>query len=84
MISLSLFGQTLNIFSQIGMIMLVGLLGKNAVLIGVNDSFGGDTDFQDMIISARSVPLPLMAPGLAVAGAFFAYRRKRQTRQTVA
>jgi len=49
---------------------------SNAVLIGVNDSFNGDTDFQDMIISARPVPLPLMAPGLALAGAFFAYRRK--------
>ncbi|MEI6427292.1 MAG: hypothetical protein WCO45_02725 [Pseudanabaena sp. ELA607] len=52
---------------------------KNAVLIGVNDSFNGDTDFQDMIVSARAVPMPLLAPGLAVAGAFFAYRRKRQT-----
>jgi multidrug efflux pump len=31
--SLSLFGQTLNIFSQIGMIMLIGLVTKNGILI---------------------------------------------------
>ncbi|HMC99196.1 MAG TPA: efflux RND transporter permease subunit, partial [Ferruginibacter sp.] len=33
LISLWLFGQTLNIFSQIGMIMLVGLVTKNGILI---------------------------------------------------
>ncbi len=33
MISLWLFGQTLNIFSQIGMIMLIGLVTKNGILI---------------------------------------------------
>ncbi len=32
-LSLSLFGHTLNIFSQIGMIMLVGLVTKNGILI---------------------------------------------------
>jgi len=32
-ISLYLFGQTLNIFSQIGMIMLIGLVTKNGILI---------------------------------------------------
>lgn len=32
-ISLFLFGQTLNIFSQIGMIMLIGLVTKNGILI---------------------------------------------------
>jgi hydrophobe/amphiphile efflux-1 (HAE1) family protein len=32
-ISLWLFGQTLNIFSQIGMIMLIGLVTKNGILI---------------------------------------------------
>jgi hydrophobe/amphiphile efflux-1 (HAE1) family protein len=32
-IALSLFGQTLNIFSQIGMIMLIGLVTKNGILI---------------------------------------------------
>jgi multidrug efflux pump len=32
-ISLSMFGQTLNIFSQIGMIMLIGLVTKNGILI---------------------------------------------------
>lgn len=32
-ISLHLFGQTLNIFSQIGMIMLIGLVTKNGILI---------------------------------------------------
>jgi len=33
MISLSVFGQTINIFSQIGMIMLIGLVTKNGILI---------------------------------------------------
>ncbi len=33
MISLKLFGQTLNIFSQIGIIMLIGLVTKNGILI---------------------------------------------------
>jgi multidrug efflux pump subunit AcrB len=32
-LSLSLFGHTLNIFSQIGMIMLIGLVTKNGILI---------------------------------------------------
>ncbi len=32
-ISLVIFGQTLNIFSQIGMIMLIGLVTKNGILI---------------------------------------------------
>ncbi|MCF8245588.1 MAG: efflux RND transporter permease subunit [Saprospiraceae bacterium] len=32
-LSLQLFGQTLNIFSQIGMIMLIGLVTKNGILI---------------------------------------------------
>jgi multidrug efflux pump subunit AcrB len=33
LISLWMFGQTLNIFSQIGMIMLIGLVTKNGILI---------------------------------------------------
>lgn len=33
MLSLYLFGQTINIFSQIGMIMLIGLVTKNGILI---------------------------------------------------
>ena len=32
-ISLKMFGQTLNIFSQIGIIMLIGLVTKNGILI---------------------------------------------------
>jgi multidrug efflux pump len=32
-LSLYLFGETLNIFSQIGIIMLIGLVSKNAILI---------------------------------------------------
>src|SRR5204863_4265195 len=32
-LSLELFGQTLNIFSQIGVIMLIGLVTKNGILI---------------------------------------------------
>jgi hydrophobe/amphiphile efflux-1 (HAE1) family protein len=33
MISLKIFGQTLNIFSEIGMILLVGIVTKNGILI---------------------------------------------------
>jgi len=33
LLTLYLFGQTLNIFSQIGMIMLLGLVTKNGILI---------------------------------------------------
>jgi multidrug efflux pump len=33
LLTLYVFGQTLNIFSQIGMIMLIGLVTKNAILI---------------------------------------------------
>ena len=33
LLSLALFGQSLNVFSQIGMIMLVGLVAKNGILI---------------------------------------------------
>jgi HAE1 family hydrophobic/amphiphilic exporter-1/multidrug efflux pump len=33
LLSLWVFGQTLNIFSQIGMIMLIGLVTKNGILI---------------------------------------------------
>lgn len=33
LISLILFGQTINIFSQIGMIMLIGIVTKNGILI---------------------------------------------------
>lgn len=33
LLSLSIFGQTLNIFSEIGMIMLIGLVTKNGILI---------------------------------------------------
>jgi len=33
LLSLWMFGQTINIFSQIGMIMLVGLVTKNGILI---------------------------------------------------
>lgn len=32
-LALSIFGQTINIFSQIGMIMLIGLVTKNGILI---------------------------------------------------
>ncbi len=33
MLTLSIFGQTMNIFSEIGMIMLIGLVTKNGILI---------------------------------------------------
>lgn len=51
-----------------------------ALVIGVNDVFTGDKDYNDFIIKARAVPVPAIVPGIALAGAFFgskALKRKK-------
>lgn len=54
--TLSLFGETLNIFSQIGIIMLVGLVTKNGILIVefANQKKALGEEFTEAIISAAS------------------------------
>lgn len=56
-LSLWLFGQTLNIFSQIGIIMLVGLVTKNGILIVefANQRKAAGMDIMESIIDAASV-----------------------------
>ncbi|MCL1969447.1 MAG: efflux RND transporter permease subunit [Bacteroidetes bacterium] len=54
LISLSIFGQTMNIFSQIAMIMLIGLVTKNGILIVefANQKKRDGIPFQQAIIEA--------------------------------
>lgn len=46
-------------------------------VIGINDSFTGDKDYQDMIVSAKKVPVPAMVPGTILAGAFLSSKLMR-------
>lgn len=57
---------------------------KNNVVIGVNDQSSNDSDYQDMILAAKPVPVPALVPGLALAAAFLGYRSKRQNKSTKA
>jgi len=61
-LSLGLFGQTLNIFSQIGMIMLIGLVTKNGILIveyanKIHERGAGKTDAAIRAASMRLRPI---------------------------
>ncbi|HEX2606605.1 MAG TPA: efflux RND transporter permease subunit [Flavisolibacter sp.] len=70
LLSLWIFGQTLNIFSQIGMIMLIGLVTKNGILIV---EFANQNRLQgmskaDAVIYAASQRLrPILMTSLAMA-----------------
>lgn len=72
--SLWLFNQTLNIFSQIGMIMLIGLVTKNGILIieFANQLIERGMDTQTAMIEAASARLrPILMTSLAtILGAF--------------
>jgi hypothetical protein len=57
---------------------------SNGLIIAVNDQFTGDSDYQDMILTAKPVPVPALVPGLALAAAFLGYRSKRQNKSTKA
>ncbi|MEP5764289.1 MAG: efflux RND transporter permease subunit [Halieaceae bacterium] len=60
---LLLFGQSLNIFSQVGLIMLVGLATKNGILIVefINQLRDAGRDFEDAIINGAAFRLrPIM------------------------
>jgi multidrug efflux pump len=70
LLSLSLFGQTLNIFSQIGMIMLIGLVTKNGILIVefANHQRLEGLSKMDAVIEASSKRLrPILMTSLAMA-----------------
>lgn len=70
LLSLWIFGQTLNIFSQIGMIMLIGLVTKNGILIVefANQSRLKGMNKKEAVIYAASMRLrPILMTSLAMA-----------------
>ena len=70
LLSLWIFGQTLNIFSQIGMIMLIGLVTKNGILIVefANQNRLKGMSKRDAAIYAASERLrPILMTSLAMA-----------------
>jgi multidrug efflux pump len=63
---LMLFGQTLNIFSQVGLIMLVGLATKNGILIVefINQLRDAGRDFEEAVINGAAFRLrPILMTG---------------------
>lgn len=69
-LSLWIFGQTLNIFSQIGMIMLIGLVTKNGILIvefANQKRLQGMTKRQAVVESATARMRPILMTSLAMA-----------------
>ncbi len=70
LLSLWIFGQTLNIFSQIGMIMLIGLVTKNGILIvefANQNREKGMTKADAAIYSAVQRLRPILMTSLAMA-----------------
>jgi multidrug efflux pump len=70
LISLWLFGQTLNIFSQIGVIMLIGLVTKNGILIVefANQKREEGMSAIDAVLEASRLRLrPILMTSLAMA-----------------
>jgi multidrug efflux pump len=70
LISLYTFGQTLNIFSQIGMIMLIGLVTKNGILIVefANQKREEGLSRIDAVLEASKMRLrPILMTSLAMA-----------------
>src|SRR6267154_269465 len=69
-ISLWIFGQTINIFSQIGMIMLIGLVTKNGILIVefANQKREEGLDKVNAVLQASRLRLrPILMTSLAMA-----------------
>lgn len=71
LICLALFGQTLNIFSQIGMIMLIGLVTKNGILIveyanHIRDN--GASKRESVVTAAKMRLRPILMTSLAMVG----------------
>ena len=70
LLSLFIFGQTLNIFSEIGMIMLIGLVTKNGILIVefANKKREEGLDKKEAILQAAQQRLrPILMTSLATA-----------------
>jgi multidrug efflux pump len=79
-LSIWLFGETLNIFSQIGIIMLIGLVSKNAILIvefanqkkaqglGLNEAIteAAKSRFRPILMTALSTILGILPIALAL------------------
>jgi len=61
---------------------------SGTLIIGVNDTYTGDRDYNDFIVSARPVPVPAVVPGIALAAAFFGSkalkRNKKNASESVA
>lgn len=70
LLSLWIFGQTLNIFSEIGMIMLIGLVTKNGILIvefANQNRLKGMSKLDAAIYSASMRLRPILMTSLAMA-----------------
>ncbi len=70
LLSLYLTGQTLNIYSQIGLIMLVGLSAKNGILIVefANQLRDAGRPFREALLEASAIRLrPIVMTGLTTA-----------------
>lgn len=66
--TLVIFSQTLNIFSQIGIIMLIGLVTKNGILIvefANQRKAQGDSPIQAIIVAAESRFRPILMTSLS-------------------
>lgn len=70
LLGLKLTGQTLNIYSQIGLIMLIGLAAKNGILIVefINQRRDAGIDFHDAIMEAAAKRLrPILMTAITTA-----------------
>lgn len=70
LLSLWIFGQTLNIFSQIGMIMLIGLVTKNGILIvefANHNRIQGMSKSEAVIYAASQRLRPILMTSLTMA-----------------
>jgi multidrug efflux pump len=70
LLGLYLTGQTLNIYSQIGLIMLVGLAAKNGILIVefANQLRDAGNAFRDALLEAAAIRLrPIIMTGITTA-----------------
>jgi len=68
LLTLFIFGQTLNIYSQIGLIMLIGLVTKNAILIVefANQQRANGLDLIEAVIEAATIRLrPILMTSFA-------------------
>jgi multidrug efflux pump subunit AcrB len=68
LLTLYLFGESLNIYSQIGLIMLIGLVTKNSILIVefANQKQDSGLNFFDAVVEAATIRLrPILMTSLA-------------------